>query len=447
MESRSHLAQLPARLGGGLLLRRSTAADCEPLAVFNSRIHSDDGPDKPDEGVGSLARDMLSGKHPFMKPDDFTVVEEESSGRIVSSMCLISQTWSFAGIPFKVGRPELVATEPGFRDRGLVRMQFEVIHEWSRERGEIMQAITGIPVYYRKFGYEMALDLGGSRTLYEPLLPKVKDEEALQYTLRQAGEQDLEFIARIFAQNLPRSLVTCVRNIEMWRFELLGRSPVNVDRADFYIVLDKEGRRVGVVVTLPNEGKNSLLIRAIELEPGIDNFLAVRCIVNDLWKIMKTQAEVTGKPLSGITFLFARSHKIYDLLGNSLQQPRDPYAWYLRVPDVIGFIDMIRPVLNQRLADSACSGFCGKLTLMHDHKGIEISFDKGVISSVTASSQPNWSEYDAVFPGLTFLQLLFGYRSKGELEWSFADFYTSDKADILLPALFPVQPSRVWMVS
>jgi dihydrofolate reductase len=35
-------------LGNGLILCRSTLADAEPLAEFNSRIHSDDGIDKLD---------------------------------------------------------------------------------------------------------------------------------------------------------------------------------------------------------------------------------------------------------------------------------------------------------------------------------------------------------------------------------------------------------------
>ena len=55
------------------------------------------------------------------------------------------------------GLPELVGTHPDYRRRGLVREQFEVLHRWSKERGHLMQAIAGIPYYYRRFGYEMAV--------------------------------------------------------------------------------------------------------------------------------------------------------------------------------------------------------------------------------------------------------------------------------------------------
>ena len=34
----------------------------------------------------------------------------------------------------------------------------------------------------------------------------------------------------------------------------------------------------------------------------------------------------------------------------NLPRIRKPYAWYLRVPDIAGFLDTITPVLEQRLA-------------------------------------------------------------------------------------------------
>src|SRR5512139_247933 len=95
-------------LHDGLVLRQATPADVEALVAFNSKIHSDVGPEHPDERVGAWTRDLMERPHPTFKVDSVTVVEEPSSGRIISSMNLISQTWQYAGIPFGVGRPELV---------------------------------------------------------------------------------------------------------------------------------------------------------------------------------------------------------------------------------------------------------------------------------------------------------------------------------------------------
>jgi hypothetical protein len=122
------IGPFPIDLGNGLILRRSQPQDADALANFNAAIQSDEGPDKPDLRVGAWAHDLLARPHPTFHPDDFTIVEEATTGRIVSSMNLISQTWTYAGIPFKVGRPELVSTLPEYRNRGLVRLQFDVIH-------------------------------------------------------------------------------------------------------------------------------------------------------------------------------------------------------------------------------------------------------------------------------------------------------------------------------
>jgi hypothetical protein len=53
-------------------------------------------------------------------------------------------------------------------------------------------------------------------------------------------------------------------------------------------------------------------------------------------------------------------------------------------------------------------------------------------------------EGDAAFPDLTFLQLLFGYRTFAELQDSFADcFEKNPEVHILLDVLFPKKPSFV----
>src|SRR5512145_773326 len=178
----------------GLILRRATLKDVERLVVFNGQVHSDEGPEQPDERVAVWTRDLMEKPHPTFNVGDFTLVEDPASGTIVSSMSLISQTWRYEDIPFGLGRPELVGTLPEYRNRGLVRAQFEVIHQWSAERGEVMQAIAGIPYYYRIFGYEMGLSLGGGRVGFTPHIPRLKTGMEEPYRLRPAGEGDLTFI-------------------------------------------------------------------------------------------------------------------------------------------------------------------------------------------------------------------------------------------------------------
>ena len=74
-------------------------------------------------------------------------------------MLLIPQEWSYEGVVLPVGQPELVATAPAYRRRGLIREQFADIHRRSEALGDRWQVIGGIPWYYRQLGYTYALDL------------------------------------------------------------------------------------------------------------------------------------------------------------------------------------------------------------------------------------------------------------------------------------------------
>ena len=113
MSKNSILSEMPIDLGDNLVLRFATLDDVDALAEFNARLHED-------VNVDPSIRDMMSGDHPTCKASDFTVVEDTETGKIVSSTCLISQTWTYSGIPFKFGQPEFVATETEYRRRGLV---------------------------------------------------------------------------------------------------------------------------------------------------------------------------------------------------------------------------------------------------------------------------------------------------------------------------------------
>ena len=111
-------------LGDGLVLRFATVDDIEQLAQFNGRIH---GGDHSNAFMAQWTREFASPSHPTCGPNNVTIVEDTRTGQIVSSMCLIPQTWTYDGIPFEVGRPVAVRTDSAYRRRGLVRAQFDVL--------------------------------------------------------------------------------------------------------------------------------------------------------------------------------------------------------------------------------------------------------------------------------------------------------------------------------
>jgi hypothetical protein len=438
-------------LHDGLILCRSLAEDAEALAEFNSRIHSDEGFDKPDQRVGAWTRDLLSRPHPTFHENDCTLVVEAATGKIVSSMNLISQTWAYEGIPFKVGRPELVGTLSEYRKRGLVRAQFEEVHKWSSERGELIQGITGIPYYYRLFGYEMGMELGGGRTGFEAQLPKLNDGESEPFTIRPAVEADIPFLKDIYTHGCQRRLVTCVRDEAIWRYELTGQSRDNVERHEFRI-LEHNGTNeaVGYFTHPWYDWDTGLIANNYELKPGVSWLETTPSLARYLWQMGEAYAKRDGKPAVRTTYSFwlGSEHPSYDIFRERLPRLRDPYAWYLRVPDLPAFLKVIAPALEQHIASSAIVGYSGEVKISFYRSGLRLILDKGKLVTIEPWMPSPEDHGHAEFPDLSFLQMVFGYRTFEELEQSYADCnYKDDERRVLLNTLFPKKASSVMFVN
>jgi len=436
-------------LGDGLILRRSTPADADALAEFNARIHSDTGPEEPDEVIAAWTRDLLKGDHPTFGVDDFTIVEDTRTGAIVSSLNLISQTWSYDGIAFGVGRPELVGTHPDYRNRGLVRAQFEVIHQWSAERGEMVQAITGIPWYYRQFGYEMGLELGGGRIGYTPNIPKLKQGESEPYRMRPATEADLPFIAQVYEGAVKRHLIACVRDEALWRYEIFGQSETNDYRRKVRVVESVGGEPVGFLTHAPRLRGPTMSLQFFELKAAVPWLEVTPSVIRYLQSTGEAYAKRDEKGEFGAFALWlGADHPVYHAFPDWLPGVRKPYAWYLRVPDLSGFIAHIAPSLEKRLTASIAVGYTGELKISFYRTGLRLVLDKGRLTGIEPWTPRRGDDGVAAFPDLTFLQLVFGYRTLDELRYAFADCWVdTDEARAVLEAMFPKQSSEVWPVA
>ncbi|HEX8993141.1 MAG TPA: GNAT family N-acetyltransferase [Anaerolineales bacterium] len=434
-------------LGAGLILRRSSPDDAEALSAFCGMIHSDE-PGRSDPVVAAWTRDLLTRPHPRFHPDDFTVIEEVATGRIVSTLNLIPQTWTYEGIPFGVGRPELVGTLPEYRHRGLIRLQFEEIHRWSAEHGDMVQAITGIPFYYRLFDYEMALDLDGARSGFEINVPRLEPGQIEPCVFRPAGEADLAFITATYRDGHARYPITCVRDESIWYYELRGRNPLAAQ--PLLIIERRNGEALGFIRHRAALGKQrDFIVTCYELKPGSSWLEITPAVIRLMWQTGQEIARASGTTCTAFTFDLGESHPVDEVFKGRLPQVHRSYAWYLRVGDLPGFVRHIAPALERRLADSYACGYTGEKCVSFYRSGLRLVFEQGHIAEVAPwQPAPPVSEGDIAFPGLTFLQLLFGYRSLEELRGSFADcWWNSNETRALFEALFPKRPSQVVALS
>jgi GNAT superfamily N-acetyltransferase len=447
-------------LGDGLICRWSTAADVEGIGLLLSTVHRDSADEPLNITSQDLARIFMSGKFPFMDAGDFAVVEDR--GRpdrpIVACTCLWRHQWRYAGIPIGVGRPEYVATDPAYRNRGLVRRIFELIHARSAAEGHLLQAITGIPYFYRQFGYEFVLELGGSRTVYFSQIPNRKAGETEPYRLRPATADDIPHLVEFYSQQRRASLLWYEPDEAYWRFMIDYWADPDVQSRDattlgikgrYYLISDHEGQAVGSTwIRTRRWGASLAVFPCLSAAPAVNR----PAVMASLLRLLRDHAagvpgsEPDTPPCSELHFALGSDHPTYELIGERLALPVDhPYAWYVRIPDLPAFLRHIAAVLEERLAHSVFAGHTGDLKIDLYRGGLLLRFAEGKLTGIEDWRPPAYGdEAMAGSPPLLLLQLLLSYRSLDELRRFYPDVWANEKAKPLLDTLFPKLRSTVY---
>jgi hypothetical protein len=448
-------------LGHGLIRRWSTRDDQEKIGHLMGSVFRGGGK-VLNVRAADEARIFMSDGFPYMGPGDIAVVEDTSKPErlIVACTCCWRHQWSYAGIPFGVGRPENIATDPAYRNRGLVRALMEMFHARSAAEGHLVQAITGIRYFYRQFGYEYVLDLGGGRVVSVAAIPDKKGDEPEPYALRLATLEDVPHLQTLYNQARNSSLVWHEVDEAYWRYHISGWEEPFAREQDaihlglnghLHMIVDGPGRVCGYMWLADKRWGNDLEVYALELAPYVNWQAALPPLLRALRQRGATIPAITPdtQPFSEIWFGLWRAHPVYEVLGERLTlRTEPPYAWYLRVPDLPAFVQHITPVLEKRLAESVLVGYGGELKLDFFRSGLRLQFIQGKLVAVEPWRCPVESnEADMDCPPLVFLQLLFGYRSLAELRALFPDVWAKAEAGLLIDTLFPKQPSTVYSLS
>ncbi len=434
-------------LESGLVLRslsEGIQSDSDNLSQFYMDVFREEG-DMDYEFIGGWTDDLITGNHPIVTADDiWVVIDPEHDDKIVSALLLIPQTWRYEDIELPVGRVELVATDKDYRQRGLVRQLMTVAHERSVSLGHIMQGITGIQHYYRRFGYAMTINLGTGVQLPVSAIPKLKDDQKPKFTLRRATTEDIPNIQKWESYEQRDAGLSIIRD---WEYELNRRSRNTVITLQVFIIQMVDGDDVGFVSVHMDQIYKSLDVWHYimgETSSYLDTF-------DDVMRGIKSQADTFYADLDDdkypvrIRFDSGVSPAVYTIirkLDNGIVRDLI-YTWYIRVEDLPAFIKHIAPVLEHRLAGSGANRFTGELKVgFYKLNGITITFADGKITEVVASAMTQY-EGDAALPYDTFLNILFGHRTRREMAYVLPDIYSNRKAEILFESLFPKMRSMI----
>ena len=439
-------------LGNGLVMHWSTAEDTERIANLHGVVHRDAAEDPPNITAMRVIRRLMHGDHPFMGSHDFAVIEDtrREGNPVVACTCLWKHTWTYEGISFSVGRPEMVATDAAYRHRGLVRALLELVHERSEVEGDLVQAITGISYFYRQFGYEYALELEDRGTIPLALIPNAKEGASELFTLREATASDIPEIAAIYNRRRTSSIVSESITNKQWFYETEGwkEHPQLEHSFQLQMIVNAGGPTVGFVALDTRRRSKELGVWLLEFAEGVNVQVVMPSVLRALssYGLSLELVRPDVPPLREVNFYLGSTHPIYEVLGREFQHAKEPpYAWYVRVKDLPAFLLHITPVLEKRLAASPVAGHSGDITLDFYRGGLRMVFEQGRLTGVEPWRVPLYgSDVSGGFPPLVFLQVLFGHRSIEALRHIFPDVWVSEEARPVLKALFPTRPSFVF---
>jgi hypothetical protein len=332
-----------------------------------------------------------------------------------------------------------------------------MFHARSAARGELVQAITGIDFYYRQFGYEYALDLGGRRLILAANVPPAKEGETAAFALRPATVDDVPHLVALYNQQRKDSLVWNELNAADWRYYttvwetpvVRSQDPLHVGLSRrMYMVVDGGGQVCGYAALATKRRGRVLTVINLELYPHVNWQAAIHDLLRAFCAAGRETPGQPGEaqPFGELSLSLGRTHAAYDVLDETLlARSAGLYAWYVRVADVPGFVRHVAPVLEQRLAGSILAGYSGELRCDFYKGGLRLLWEKGKLLAAEPWTSTEWGD-DAELgcPPLVFLQLLFGYHSIAELEEFYPDVETKNRAAALLAdILFPKRQSVV----
>lgn len=425
--SESLSTSLPRTLGPDLVLKRAhSPKDLEAILACH---------------VANFGEGDLSGlrMHMFCRPgqvpENFFFVEDIKTGEVVSSVSFLPQTWTYEGIPLKVGEVGIVSTRPAYRHKGLVREQFREYHRLAREEGCLLSVIAGIGYFYRQFGYEYCLPMGGGCRLRPEQIPDLKEGEASPYRLRRARAEDLPLLQRYYAELVRGLCVSSVIPDEIRRYQE-EQPEDSVERRVTYLV-EHEGAPVGYVRLMGREeagdfGKGLRIVEAFV--PQHEACLAVLRFAKRL-ALEERQEHIVKVEIA----LDIPLNRAAEVLGGEWQRP---YGWQIRVMDTVRLLVAIGPALERRLKASPLAGISRDFTINLNKELLALHFRRGRLRGV--EHLPEGTRCDLTLPPNVALMLWLGHRSLDELLQWYPDVWRRDaEAKYLADILFPKRPSWV----
>jgi len=343
----------PIALADGLVLRSATEADIDAIAAMNvDAFGEQDGPD---------VRTFLA--QPATRRTWSVVADGE---RVVSSIGRIDHALHFDGLNFPAAQIEYVSTDADYQRRGLVAAQIDWHHRWCAEAGIPVQFIGGIPYFYRRFGYGYGLS-PPTLFLFDKGSVSAAHDGIAGVLVRDATEGDVDALVRLEALRRTDGL-RVVRDANTWH-----RMVTMCDANKWAHLL---------VAEAPDGPQGWALVYDHSDEPRAYLLPSVAATAEASTALVRVALDRAGE------HLLVGFDSPGSVFGEQLRALGSPFeyglGYYVRIPDPVAFIELLRPILEERLGESELADASGSLEISLYTTGIAVDYEHGAVTGVRA---------------------------------------------------------------
>lgn len=420
---------LSIRLDNHLLLRTVLDdRDKERFAEFNAIYNN------PFEGATCAC---LLNYHPRTTMADYWLVEDQLSGEIVSTTCLIPWEGQFCGIQMRIAQLEMVLTRPDYRGRGLVRAQIEHFLQMVNERGYDLSIIWGIPYFYRQFGFSYSIE----GEVFERLSiayghpPLVSNDGLIRsvFMTYPATVEEIPILASFHNHMIEGLGFSISRTPEYWIYLLQhARYPVEM------VTDTRTGTKIGYIILKPSRlgDANHTMV----LENYLPDMASSLEILNHLQERYQTEQAMGSLKIAWpqTTYLIQAARRLGSQVTRGSQ-------WLMHITDLRRFLDKLAPVFEKRLAASHWRGAAGELVINLYRQAYRLRFEEGKflptepLGFVDASMGADGG--DLCIPRDAFIRLTTGFRGLDELFDAWPDIIVKTDSRSLIDTMFPRFPA------
>ncbi len=353
---------------------------------------------------------------PWFRPEHALIIREE--GRIVSQVTIFERPVRFGPAVLKMGGIGDVMTVPEYRGKGYSTLLMQAALDYMRKEKFDLTMLFGIPNYYHKFGYIEAM-----KNYQLEFLNSQFNLESPEYQIRKFTPQDLPEMLQLYQDNIKAANLVIDRTVPYLESKA-------IDPAHLLIITDAGNRLMGYAHTWDHISGVFTVIEAVTQNYEVSGVL-LQEILN-----RKPASEPTLKIKMSPQMPFVK-HIRY--LGTELKSRcfgEGEGKGMLAIVDLCQLLNKLKPILEERVANSRFYQFTGKLVIQ-TQQSVELSFNNGILELCKSYQQVSADKVHFKTDFRYFVRNIVGY-------WSILDLLEQTDARVadpqtldLLRVLFP----------